>query len=35
MKTFMRGIIAMLEDELFWWLMWLAACAYLVGLIYG
>lgn len=35
MKIFMRGIRAMLEDELFWLLICLAAGAYLVGLIYG
>lgn len=35
MKLLWAGIIAMLEDELFWWLMLLAACAWLVGLIYG
>lgn len=35
MKMFMRGIGAMLTDELFWLLMVLAACAYLLGVIYG
>lgn len=35
MKQFMRGIGAMLADELFWLLMTLAAAAYLVGVIYG
>ncbi|ANN86154.1 hypothetical protein BI096_gp51 [Enterobacter phage Arya] len=35
MKPLMRGILAMLEDELFWLLICLAACAWLVGLIYG
>ena len=35
MKLFLRGIMAMLHDELFWLLICLAACAYLVGLIYG
>lgn len=35
MKLMLRGILAMLNDELFWLLVCLAACAYLVGLIYG
>lgn len=35
MKLFLRGVIATLEDELFWLLICLAACAWLVGLIYG
>lgn len=35
MKMFMRGVMAMLFDELFWPLLVLAACAYLLGVIYG
>lgn len=35
MKLMLRGILAMLKDELFWLLVVLAACAYLVGVIYG
>lgn len=35
MKMMLRGILAMLSDDLFWLLICLAACAYLVGLIYG
>lgn len=35
MKLFLRGVLAMLNDELFWLLVILAACAYLVGVIYG
>lgn len=35
MKMFMRGIGAMLADELFWLLMVLASCAYLLGVMYG
>lgn len=35
MKLFLRGVLAMLIDELFWLLVVLAACAYLVGVIYG
>lgn len=35
MKLFLRGVLAMLNDELFWLLVVLASCAYLVGVIYG
>lgn len=35
MKLLWAGILAMLQDELFWLLVCLAACAWLVGLIYG
>lgn len=35
MKLFLRGVLAMLNDELFWLLVVLAACAYLVVVIYG
>ena len=35
MKLFLHGVLAMLNDELFWLLVILAACAYLVGVIYG
>ena len=35
MKLFLRGVLAMLNDELFWMLVVLAACAYLVVVIYG
>lgn len=35
MKMFMRGVSAMLADELFWLLMVLASCAFLLGVIYG
>lgn len=35
MKLFLRGVLAMLNDELFWLLVVLAACAVLVGVIYG
>lgn len=34
MKTLIRGIMATLQDEFFWLLICLAACAWLVGLIY-
>lgn len=32
MKLFLRGVLAMLSDELFWLLICLAACAWLWGL---
>lgn len=35
MKLFLRGVLAMLNDELFWLLVVLAGCAVLVGVIYG
>lgn len=35
MKLFLRGIMAMLDDELFWLLIILAVCAWLAGIIYG
>lgn len=35
MKLFLRGVLAMLNDELFWLLVVLAACAYVVVVIYG
>lgn len=35
MKLFLRGVLAMLNDKLFWLLVVLAACASLVGVIYG
>lgn len=35
MKLMLRGVLAMLNDELFWLLVVLAACACLVGVIYG
>lgn len=35
MKLFLRGVLAMLNDELFWLLVVLAASACLVGVIYG
>ena len=35
MKLFLRGILAMLKDELFLLLVVLAACAVLVWVIYG
>lgn len=35
MKLMLRGILAMLNDELFWLLICLAACAWLVGVVYG
>lgn len=35
MKLFLRGVLAMLNDELFWLLVVLAACTYLVVVIYG
>lgn len=35
MKMFLRGVLAMLNDELFRLLVVLAACAVLVGVIYG
>lgn len=35
MKLFLRGVLAMMNDELFWLLVVLAACAYLVVVIYG
>lgn len=35
MKLFLRGVLSMLHDELFWLLVILAVCAYLVGVIYG
>lgn len=35
MKQLLRGVLAMLNDELFWLLVVLAACAVLVVVIYG
>ena len=35
MKLFLRGVLAMLNDELFWLLVVLAVFAVLVGVIYG
>lgn len=35
MKSLWLGIMAMLNDELFWLLIILAVCAWLAGIIYG